>query len=297
MFNVESQRDGFDYRAIGEIYGYKPVPDGYEAVDKNDVKVKWDEVDRDILEGQADSMDSFNKIGFLPTERNYIEGLLYQSEVPTSAGGFNLKTTKRRYTDRQGADFLALQLFDNEGQQVSQFLNAKRGETRWELNDRIVDEAYRDSGVGRGMLEMVENCVQGYADCVGSSQEIFLQTSQLNVLNFFMRNGYELVDDDKERFIDVLGKLEIGDKEFEIASCVDDFRQRVKNPKTWYIFKSEMLKRFGDDMWRPAGPDGMEKYMQYSERFTLKKSLNPSGRVGPQVGGIREEINRHLDVV
>lgn len=62
MHLLESPQNGFDYRAIGEVYGYNPVPDGCRRASKKNVCIGWNDVRDDLFRAQNEAMNNFNRL-------------------------------------------------------------------------------------------------------------------------------------------------------------------------------------------------------------------------------------------
>jgi hypothetical protein len=184
-----------------------------------------------------------------------------------------------------------LQLTDEKtGGEVGQYISARRGNV-WDMHDRITSEAYRGKGVASQMIEATENCVQAVANETGQDQEIVMEAAQLPVLSVFLKKGYEVVDEDKQRFDEVTEKLEAGDPKYVLASCEADFRENHEERKTWYVFEREIYERLGDEIWKVDPTDQKANYMKYGMRFKLRKKIEAkSDDIARRIADVRERV-------
>lgn len=272
--SIELSKIGIDHTAIAEAYGYKPVPEGFQEIPPADVVIDWETGAEQRKVDQREAMKNFDTSRLHQSQENKgrREALLGNTIIPTHNGSLSLTIDAWVYKD--GIRYLRLHLVDRHANaEVGQYLSEKRGNI-WNMNDRATSEAYRGKGVASHMIQATENCVQGYADRTGEDQIIEMTASQLPVLRVFLKEGYDVVEEDKQRFAEVIQKLGAGDQKYVLASCESDFQNPLTlERKTWYVFEREIFERFGSAIWDYDETTRKSNYMQYSVRFRLRKKI------------------------
>ncbi len=262
-----------DYGFIADAYGYKPVPEGFQPIPAVDISIDWQSGAEQRQAQQRAAMRNFDTVPLSQSAENARrqEGLIDEVIIPTDKGGIHLTTEKWRYPNDD--DFLRLHLTDQQtGQEISQFISARNGNV-WDMHDRVTSESYRSKGVASQMIDATENCVQAVANAKGEDQKIVMETAQLPVLSVFLNKGYNVLDEDKKRFAEVMSKLKAGDRKYILASCEADFQGEYEERKTWYVFERETYERMGDEIWKVDPIDQKANYMKHSLRFKLRKKI------------------------
>lgn len=267
---MEKLKTKIDYQSIAKAYGYKPIPEGFEEVKAVNLKIDWK---RDAELRKKQQYEAMEGCSFSLRDRNFDSNIIDSGEIVTDKGNFQLETEV--WVNRGiKVPYLRLFLVNERGREIGQCLSSMQKENVWNLHDRITFEAYRGKGIASQMIEATENCVQAYANKTGQEQEIEVEASQLPVLSLFLKQGYEVIDEEKQRFVDTMSKLEVGDNQYVLASCRADFEQNTDNRKTWYVFEREIYEKLGEKIW--DSDEFLEKnYMKYSVRFKLRKKILP----------------------
>lgn len=305
FMDIERSSTGIDYESIAEAYGYKPVPDGYKPRPTVDVSIDWETGAEPRLAKQRDAMRHFDDF---PLLQSHLDPLLKLAEldagtIPTDHVDLIMTTQKWRYEN--GGEHLQLLLTGSgTGADIGEFYVARDGDL-WDLYHRATSEFYRGKGVGSQMIAAIENCVQTIADETGQDQEIVMEAGQLPVLSLFLKNGYEVVEEDKQRFDEVMSKLRAGDPHYVLASCKADFRDDSWERKTWYVFEREVYERLGGDVWRInyEQPDDETRvptarfFVEHGVRFKLRKRIEAkSADIVDESAGVREKVRHNLEV-
>jgi len=289
--NMERLKTGIDYKSMANAYEYKPIPEGFQPIPPVDVSIYWQTGAEQRQALQRTAMRNFDNVPLSRSAENTRrqEALLDEGVIPTDKGNLRLTTEKWRYQNDD--DFLRLHLIDEQtGEEIGQYISAKHDNV-WDMHDRITSEAYRGKGVASQMIEATENCVQAVANESGQDQEIVLEAAQLPVLSVFLNKGYEVVDEDKQRFAEVMGKLEAGDQKYVLASCEADFTGDCEERKTWYVFEREIYERMGDEIWKIDPTDRKANHMKYGMRFKLRKKIEAkSDDIAGEVASVRERV-------
>lgn len=144
--------------------------------------------------------------------------------------------------------------------------------SEWDIHHRLVNEDYRGQGIASGLLQIAENLIQQFADFKQVEQLLKVNTGQLDVLQFFQKNGFVAMDDELG-LNETIEKLQQGNGELTIAECPAEIG------RYYYIFKTKILEALGDDIWDENLDPRESNYMRYGERFTLKKHLTPSRNI------------------
>jgi len=290
--SIERSKTGIDYTSIAEAYGYKPMPADFQEIPLVDVAIDWQTGAEQRQAQQRASMKNFDTVTLQQSveNRRRQEGLLDTGTIPTDKGDLRLTTEKWVYPER-GDTSLRIYLKDEQtAAEIGQYISVKKGNV-WDMHDRVTSEAYRGKGVASQMIEATENCVQAYANANGEDQFIEMEAAQLPVLSVFLRKGYEVIDEDKQRFAEVMSKLEVGDSQYMLASCEADFKENRGERKTWYVFEGETYERFGDKIWDYDETAQKANYMQHSVRFRLRKKIEAkSDDVVGEVLRVREKV-------
>lgn len=290
--SIERSKTGIDYSSTAEAYGYKPIPAGFQEIPAVDVSIDWQTGAKQRQAQQRTSMNDFDTVNLQQSAENLRrqEGLLDTGTIPTDKGNLSLTTEKWVYSER-GDTSLRIYLKDEQtAAEIAQFISVKRGNV-WNMHDRVTSEAYRGKGVASEMIKAMENCVQAHADNAGEDQVIELTASQLPVLSVFLKNGYEIADVDKQRFAEIMGKLEAGDPKYVLASCEADFRDNREERKTWYVFERSRYELFGEKIWTSEG-SRTPVYASESVRFLLiKKVKSKTGKVDGEITNSRERLH------
>ncbi len=283
MSTPENINNGINYRSIAENYGYKPVPEGFRSVKPVDLNINW-LLDSDQRKTkQYNAMAQFDsiqgKINLYKVRNAYCtrwEAKLDETSLVTNKDNLIFLIEKWYRPSATPPDTtLRLEIKDQGDTGISQFILVKT-DNIWNLAHRFTAEVYRGKGIGTQMLKATENCIQAYADHVGKEQEIIIEASQLPVLDLFLRNGYEVIDEDKQKFAAVMSRLEAGDPTLVLASCEEDFQQEVEEKRTWYLFEKEVYERLGDRIWKlekDADSEEKSNHIRHSIRFKLRKKF------------------------
>jgi hypothetical protein len=281
--NYENPQSEIDYRAIGEAYSYIPLP-----MDKPvDLTIDWNTGTEERRDRQyAEMIDFFTKLKATPDDKD-----LWKSITRTSPAILTDKDNITSGTEtwiHSHSKVLYLRIFHMHRGGIGQFMAANHeGSNTWDLHDRQVSEKYRGKGAAAEMLQETENCVQAYADAHGKDQDIFVDASQLSVLNFFLKNGYEIVYDDKERFAETMSKLETGDLDFVLSGC----QTGSGFQKDWYVFEHDKYDEVESQMHGLQPPSRNHLYQTKSVRFMLRKKVKANKKaVENQVDGVRGQI-------
>ena len=299
--SIERIKTGIDYQSIAAAYGYKPIPEGFQPIPVINISIDWQTGANQRQVRQRAAMQNFDTAALerSPVHPRRNIALLDEGIIPTDKGSLRLITQKWKYEN--GEEFLRLHLIDNEAcAEVGSYLTARRGNA-WDMHDRITSEGYRGKGVASQMIKATENCIQAFANNTGQDQEIFMEAGQLPVLSVFLKEGYEVVDEDKQRFSEVMNKLEVGDPKYVLASCESDFRSGNEERKTWYVFEREIYERLGDEIWDIAYEqldDGSfimsptdRNYMKHGIRFKLRKKIEAkSADIAGEAASVHERI-------
>lgn len=288
--NIERSKTGIDFKSIADAYGYNPIPEGFQPISPVDVSIDWQTGAEQRQAQQRAAMKNFDTAPLHQSAENQRrqEALLNEGTIPTNKGNLRLSTEKWAYGND---NFLRLHLTDEQtGAEIGQYISARHGNV-WDMHDRITSEAYRGKGVASQMIEATENCVQAFANANGEGQEIVMEAAQLPVLSVFLNKGYEVVDEDKQRFAEVMGKLEAGDQKYVLASCEADFTGDYEERKTWYVFEREIYERMGDEIWKVDPTDRKANHMKYGMRFKLRKKIEAkSDDIAGEVASVRERV-------
>lgn len=271
---IEHSKTRIDYASIAAAYGYQAVPAGFQETPKVDVLIDWETGAEQRRAQQGAAMNDFDSIPLHQSAENARrqEALLNESAIPTNRGNLRLSTEKWFYPEK-GNTSLRICLKDEQtGEEIGQYISVKNGNV-WDMHDRITSEAYRGKGVASQMIEATENCVQAHANASSQDQFVEVEASQLPVLSVFLGKGYELVDEDKQRFAEVMSALEAGDQKYVLVSCEADFKESREERKTWYVFERQTYEHFGDTIWDYDEAAQKANYMQHSVRFRLRKKI------------------------
>ena len=282
--SIEGSKTGIDYQSIADAYGYKPIPEGFQPISAVDVSIDWQ---AGAEQRQAQQYGAVSVLNSLPKIREKPEKATITSNVPTTNGDFhfNIETWS-------SSRYLKLSLVNEKDQEIAYYLSTRRAGNVWDLGDRITSEAYRGKGVASHMIEATENCVQAIANVKGEDQEIVMEAGQLPVLSVFLNNGYNVVDEDKQRFAEVMGRLQAGDKKYVLASCEADFQENREHQKTWYVFERVIYERMGDEIWKNDPSHHKAYYMQCSVRFKLRKKIKAkSDDIIDEVAQVRVRVS------
>ena len=84
--------------------------------------------------------------------------------------------------------FLEIILQKANGEQIADF-RCKRSEF-WVISHRLVEKGYQGQGIGTQMILLLESCLRLYAKTHGAKQTIFIETSQIPVVLFVLKNNY-----------------------------------------------------------------------------------------------------------
>lgn len=284
--SLERFKSGINYHAIGEAYGYKPIPEGFKELPPVDLTIDWQKREDLRKARQSQAMSRFDT----PLKPSYPEKTLCTTKIPTSQGSFSLSTEKWL---RKGNDLLVIHLSDETmGKEIGQILTNKKGNT-WNLQDRIVDESYRGKGIASQLIHVTEECIQAYADAKGEDQVLEMEASQLTVLSLFLRKGYEVAEEDQERFAQVMSQLEAGDPQYVLASCEGDFQKNRIERKTWYVFERGTYDAFGGKIWAYDQTTESANYIRHSLRFKLRKRIEAkSKRIEDVMQGVQEDVQQ-----
>jgi len=273
---------GIDYRAIAEIYGYNPVPEGFSAQEPVLMNIDWNQKEEQRLAKQYHAMNIHAlrlrdfPIFYLGSEKYRI---VDRSSILTDCGDISMKIEVGRSYSMGRKAFIELCLANNHINPICSYIATLEEDNLWNFEHRLTLDQYRELGIGSKMIKYMENCIKAYSDATGQDQKIILSASQLPVLNTFLKAGYSLADADKQRFSEVVNALESGDQKYLLASCHEDFKQSYRSPRAWYIFEKEIFDHYGQDrMWSYDLEHQCLNYLKYSVRFNLEKTITASSK-------------------
>lgn len=146
----------------------------------------------------------------------------------------------------------------------------------WSLNERFINEKYRDHGIGSVLFTATENFVQAYADVHGP-QKMIANTGQPRVLVMFLNRGFQAATPDDQRRID---RVLSGDESLELdyADLYDEVWEEGR------VVGHEWKKQNYKDPY--CFEKGLErKTEQAALRINLVKSFEPRETAVDRVGG------------
>jgi|GEM_PF-2301889 len=86
-----------------------------------------------------------------------------------------------------------------------------------------------------------------------------------------------------------MGRLEVGDPNFVLVSCEDDFKYKRNERRTWFVFEKDVYQGCGHTLWMKNYEDVMTAdYIRRSVRFRLKKTIR--ARQNGDVKTLRDRI-------
>lgn len=270
-------------QAIGKMYGYSPH---LETIPQLDLGINWEEVDSIVANSNIRDFDAINEssegISTRGNERvKFFEKTLYQATLPcVQSKPLNLKGEKSIRKDLMkgtSSEQFILSLTnpnvpedDFQHHYVGNFVVGKVDHsdyTEWNLNDRVIAEAYRSQGVAPKMLTMMEQMVEQYQETTDKPQKVTAEVGQVNVLIWLLKQGYTPESPSDQNNIDRLLK---GDKSLVIASAPDDTEADEK--RQWYIFNKATYEKNGDEVWNEQNHGKPIHHMKSSLRIRLKKN-------------------------
>lgn len=188
MSNPEVQKRRIDYRAIADTYGYKPVPEGYSEPVPRELDIDWNAIEADMAGARNTAIQNFGKIP-LKRLRSFSDirgGFLERLQIPNIQHWSHvLEYSQRVQVDQGNRSSLILSLIDARAHEIADFVAVNEADGVWNLQHRVVDEAYRNQHLGSRMLDEMESLIQTYADEKGEDQEIVVDVGKPPVLDFF----------------------------------------------------------------------------------------------------------------
>lgn len=105
-----------------------------------------------------------------------------------------------------------------------------------------------------------------------------------------------MVDEHRQRFDEVMQRLEIGDPAFVLVSCEDDFKYDRNEHRTWFVFEKDLYERCGKRIWDRDFEDVMmSDYIRFAVRFRLRKNIDAKKSEVPQ--GITSLVRKNIQDV
>jgi hypothetical protein len=102
---------------------------------------------------------------------------------------------------------LRFRLYNDENERIIDFFvtRDKDDDNKWDLGHRLVDCAYRAQKLGTKMIRLIEASLQEISQQKGQDQELIIETGQLGVMLFALKNDYQIVDNDLvSKLIDII---------------------------------------------------------------------------------------------
>jgi hypothetical protein len=185
-------------------YGVK-LPDGFG---KADVVNNWASGKHEVLDRHRVDLVGFS---------NMRSGSITESSYPADPQ-MKLKTQKWGYPGTGWSRFV-MDLTDSSDDWVARFWLSHDAEdpNRWYFDHRVTKDQYRGKGFGNAISDVVDASMQELANSRGEEQVVVCDVEQVDVLLWFLRNGYMPVDSDSESLIDdIIG--DDGVEKFDISS-------------------------------------------------------------------------------
>lgn len=130
------------------------------------------------------------------------------------------------------------------------------GENDLEVIDRLVSPQYREQGIGRLLLDMVEAMAEKEADDVQTSQRIHAETAQLDVICWLWNQGYRPSTREDQVKLDAIlcaaPDLRIGENLYVFPETIPS------SERLWSNFKSAFRLRL-EKIVQPKGPKDIER--------------------------------------
>ncbi len=176
-------------------------------------------------------------------------------------------------------------------------------ENNWDLGHRLIEPQYRNQNLGTKMLELVESGVQQMADLKNENQELSLEASQIGVILFALKNGYQPAEpEDLARLKEVLK----GDKDKYFLTTGKGY-QRDGRQVPGYIYERQKITEAVKEAGQEVSPQELEKfnldnifygdpdaYFNNSVKIKLVKNFTP---IGPpwSLAGDGKTIEKYSD--
>lgn len=263
---------GINLNELAEIYGYHPFPPTTKEID---LGLEWEEV-RETLSG---------KPRYSSVETNAsIEGTLLpidSVQVPSANDHVHLHSVIRIKPKIKGIPCeykleLRLQRYflrdtHFESDNCAEISLYKRHPDTWDLRHRIVKEPYLHQGIASELFKICESIIQSDAETNHADQKVEVSVGQLNVLFWFLKQGFEVIPEDRER----LKRVTSGDPELMIISAPMD--QNKVDKRQWYIVERTTYNAMSEEeFWEIEDGNGEKNYLSHSYRIRLRKTIHPT---------------------
>jgi hypothetical protein len=271
-------------QAIAKMYDYSPHP---ETIDKVDLGIDWSGANVGVTSSNIRDFDTINESSEGVTTRGnervqFFEKTLFESDVACSQDKpLKLKGEKsiRKVVENGSVteQFILSLTNPNVPEEdfkhhcVGNFVFEKRDKgdhDEWDMNDRIVSEAYRNQGIAPKMLTMMEQMVGQYRETSNKPQSIVAEVGQVDVLIWLLKQGYAPGDSSDQEKID---RLLRGDESLTVVSAPDDAQEDEK--RQWYIFEKSTYEGNEDKIWDRSNYGQPIHHMKSSLRIRLKKEI------------------------
>jgi len=275
-------------QAIAKMYDYEPFP---ATIDQVDLGINWDSAQKGIISSGLGNFDEIDESTEGVERKEGKEAVfhsksLFQTEVECNQSQpLRLEAIKNIRTAKDSGDRSENLIFSlmNPNAPESDDAHSYVGNLafsrvdhpdhkEWDMNDRIVAEAYRNQGVAPKMLGMAEQMIKEHGKETGLPQAISAEVGQVSVLIWLLKQGYKPVSDQDQKRID---RLLGGDENLAIASAPDD--KEALEKRQWFIFeKDKLLDTSGKqkpEVWNKDNYGKPEHYMKSSFRIHLKKEI------------------------
>ncbi len=279
------QEGGFDYVSLAsDYYDYQPLSDSRVDFNGNsrfiDLGIDWEQTIESAEKIAAQFVELFKAESKIAPNSRTICNSRYRVEFPeintkirSGNNKLNLLIRKRIVSDDEIPEMekeselmtLAFDINGNMGQidRTATLCLVRKGAI-WKLQHRLVKPRYRGQKLGKLLMKILEKCLSELALESGREQTLVTNVGQLNVLDWFLKNGFEIEKYDREKF----SRLLSGDPQFVIKSAQKDLCAEC--PRQWYIFEKEIYEKFGELIWRIDQGKG---HLRYSTRFNLSKKI------------------------
>jgi len=148
----------------------------------------------------------------------------------------------------------------------------------WQLRHRYVHEYYRKCQLGSQLLNTAELAISSSIKGAKFPQILKINTGQLSVINFALKNGYELDQTGTRELTTIINDiLQNPNSQYIITGITPEFRAMKdcaeENPQ-WYIFPKAIFDFHKHSIWFDDYIGNiLPPYIRLSQRFELTKTL------------------------
>ncbi len=250
---------GFDAKAIAQNYGYTPLPEQRPV----NLNIDWEYVEGEIARYHEKTAvkDGSEMVVAIPVKMDserFTGGqiLVKRSAIPGETAGNVYRIDFR--LDQRGVLGKGLISAAN--------FHVQQNRDRFDIYHRETAEPFRDQGVGKHMLQLAEQIMTTEATRMGHPVTSKARVFQLEVLDFFRKNGYEVAQGSEYNY----QMLVEGDERLTVKSAPMD-KNAYNKRQGWILDKTKL----GDS------PEEAEKFWEFRNSRDFAHTIRVNKQISP----------------